>query len=230
MIERIIGVAISLITALVPMPVPVQEYQENKKVINLYKKVSPSIVFISNFTTDNQSLYGSGVIVDKEGTIITAAHVVGMANLLSVIDFEDYTEWLEAGGKETIPIKSKLAIVTQIDEVKDTATIKIQEPKEEYQPMEIRTKQMKIGSPLAAIGAPYKYKWSYSLGVLSAIRPEVILNGKLIHDAIQTDTALNPGNSGGAVFDMRGKLVGIASQSTKTVVAFCIPASEWVKE
>lgn len=169
----------------------------------LYPKLVKSTVFIENIKQDGTQEYGAGVFIDST-TIITAAHVVDKANLLR-IELDDG--------------KSFTATIKLLDQGRDLAALNlIISPIEATLTNGNRIPKLadlgkaKVGDKVVAIGHPLKFKWSYSFGIISQIRDEVINPGKFIlKKALQTDLALNPGNSGGGIFNLQGELLGIAS-------------------
>lgn len=209
----------SLVFSLVPMPQPAEDWKAQKKNIDVFKKVSPSVVYIYNVQTTGQRVYGSGVVFSEAGDIITAAHVTKDYDLITC-EFVDGT--------------SHTAMVILRDEGRDLATLKLDTLPEKLHPIKFREKAIKIGKPLYALGSPFKQKFSLSKGIVSQIRNEVVKPGAyIIMGALQTDASLNPGNSGGAIVDDKGQLVGIASlllgAATSTGVAYGIPVAELEK-
>ena len=190
----------------------------------LYKKIVSSVVFISNLGEDGKSYYGGGFIYDSK-TIVTCAHVVYKPNVLTI---------------ETYDGRILQGTIKTIDEGRDLATIEIATLPvfvDAVKMADITT--VEIGEPAVAIGHPFKQKFSFSKGVISQVRPEVVntksrAGGCVIKNAIQTDTALNPGNSGAPLFDYKGRVIGIASfiigmGGDSAGVAYAIPTPEILK-
>ncbi|HTR74204.1 MAG TPA: trypsin-like peptidase domain-containing protein [Solirubrobacterales bacterium] len=142
---------------------------------------------------------GSGFIVDEEGTVVTAAHVVDEASSVEVI-LKDGT--------------SREAEVLGIDDATDIAVIRFDASGLELQPLEIGdSSELNVGASVAAIGAPFEYAWSFSIGIVSGLdRTIEAPNGFTVSHAIQTDAAVNPGNSGGPLLDSEGKVIGVVDQ------------------
>ena len=94
------------------------------------------------------------------------------------------------------------------------------------------TKDLQVGQKALAIGNPFGFDHSLTVGVISALGRQIQgVGGVTIHDMIQTDAAINPGNSGGPLLDSRGRLIGmntvIFSESGSSAgVGFAVPASE----
>ncbi|MBS1892365.1 MAG: trypsin-like peptidase domain-containing protein [Actinobacteria bacterium] len=162
---------------------------------------------------------GSGFEVDEEGNIVTAAHVVDEATSVEVI--------LQDGSTHT-------AEVLGIDEASDLAVIHIDPSGVEFHPLELAdSSELKVGASVAAIGAPFEYAWSFSTGIVSGLdRTIEAPNGFSVSHAIQTDAAVNPGNSGGPLLDADGKVVGVVDQiatdgsaDQSSGVGFAVPSS-----
>lgn len=142
---------------------------------------------------------GSGFVVDEEGDVLTAAHVVDGATSLQV-SFADGT--------------TREARVAGTDDATDVAVLRIDPSGLDLQPLELGTSaSLEVGDPLAVIGSPFGYRSSLSTGVVSGLDRTIDApNGFTIAHAVQTDAALNPGNSGGPILDAQGRVVGIADQ------------------
>ena len=142
---------------------------------------------------------GSGFIVDEEGTVVTAAHVVDEASAVKVI-LQDGT------------VRS--AEVLGVDDATDVAVIRFDPEGIELQPLELGdSSSLKVGAAVAAIGAPFEYAWSFSTGIVSGLdRTIEAPNGFTVSHAIQTDAAVNPGNSGGPLLDSEGDVIGVVDQ------------------
>ncbi len=160
---------------------------------------------------------GSGVIISEDGYIVTNNHVVGFADVLKVT--------LENG---------KVYEATKIgtDPSSDLAVIKIQDTGLDY--LELAdSDNVKVGQWVLAIGNPFSYLSStVTAGIVSALGRDLdLISGqKTIEEFIQTDAAVNPGNSGGALVDVDGNLIGINTAiATPTGVfagySFAIPSN-----
>jgi len=132
---------------------------------------------------------GSGFVIHPEGYIVTNYHVIANANRLAIINSE----------KEMMP-----AEVIGFNWISDVAVIKI-EGKHPYLELADSDK-LKPGSKVIAIGNPLGLSFTVTEGIVSAVK-RVGLNSKA--EYIQTDVSLNPGNSGGPLIDVNGKVVGI---------------------
>ena len=145
------------------------------------------------------SATGSGFIVDEEGTVVTAAHVVDEASAVKVI-LQDGT------------VRS--AEVLGVDDATDLAVIRFDPEGIELHPLELGdSSELNVGASVAAIGAPFEYAWSFSTGIVSGLdRTIEAPNGFTVSHAIQTDAAVNPGNSGGPLLDAEGDVIGVVDQ------------------
>ena len=150
---------------------------------------------------------GSGFVLDGEGEIATNAHVVTEG------EGEDIDEAREvyvafADGNE-VP-----AEIVGFDPNSDVALLKIDPDGLTLRPLPLgTTRDLEVGAPVAAIGSPFGEPQSLSVGVVSAVdRAIQSLTGFQISGAIQTDAAINRGNSGGPLVNAKGEVLGINSQ------------------
>jgi Do/DeqQ family serine protease len=162
-----------------------------------------------------QSGLGSGVILNEEGYILTNHHVIKDMDKLTV----------KLKNQKTFEAK-----VIGSDELIDIALLKIDAPKGSIVPALLgNSDKAKVGSWAIAIGAPLGFEQSFTVGVLSAVQRVGIDNSGLSY--LQTDAAINQGNSGGPLLNINGEVIGInrmiASQSGGSVgIGFAIPINE----
>jgi S1-C subfamily serine protease len=138
---------------------------------------------------------GSGVVISPDGLVLTNAHVVNGARELRLSDIEGHaTE----------------ARVLGIDPDTDLALLRADAPRHfPFAPLG-DSKQLKRGQIAIAIGNPLGFESTVTAGVISALgRSLRSVSGRMIEDVIQTDAALNPGNSGGPLVSSRGEVIGI---------------------
>ena len=142
---------------------------------------------------------GSGFVVDADGNIVTAAHVVDGASSIKVT-FADGT--------------TRTATLSGEDNATDVAVLKVDPSGLTLHPLKLGSSaSLGVGDAVAAIGSPFGYEESVSTGIVSGVdRTIQAPNGYTVAHAIQTDAALNPGNSGGPILDSSGRVVGIADQ------------------
>jgi putative serine protease PepD len=160
---------------------------------------------------------GAGTIIDHTGDVLTAAHVVAGASAITVK--------LQSGAVRTAKLLGR-------DSSTDLAVVKFDPRGLVLHPIPFgKSKSLRIGDPILTIGDPFGYERSLSAGIVSALdRTIEEPNGFSVAHAIQTDAALNPGNSGGPLLDSNGRLVGVADQiasssssETNTGVGFGVP-------
>jgi len=173
-------------------------------IINLYQRVSPSVVHIASRQQVMNFFYGvvpqegtgSGFVYDDAGHIVTNNHVVANANELDVLLSNGVT---------------LSADVVGADAYYDLAVIHIDVPSGALVPLELGdSSTLKVGQTVVAIGNPFGLDRTLTTGIVSALERRIETDaGSAIGQAIQTDAAINPGNSGGPLLDTRGRVVGI---------------------
>jgi putative serine protease PepD len=142
---------------------------------------------------------GSGFVIDKEGHIVTNQHVVDNAQSVQV-EFSDGTE--------------VDAEIVGTDPSTDVAVLDVDRPESDLTVLQFApTGALEVGNPVIVLGSPFGLEGTLTTGVISAVGREIRSpNGFTIENAVQTDAALNHGNSGGPVLDTQGRVVGIAAQ------------------
>jgi S1-C subfamily serine protease len=180
---------------------------------DIYKRDAPGVVFIrAQIVQRVESPFdfglpqeqqgeatGSGFVIDKDGTILTNAHVINGAR------------------KVTVQFANKKRVDARVlgkDESTDLALLKVDPSGLGLVPLELgSSRAVEVGDPAVAIGNPFGLERTLTTGVISAVhRPIQAPNGFRIDDAIQTDAPINPGNSGGPLIDATGKVIGVNSQ------------------
>lgn len=150
---------------------------------------------------------GSGFVVSDDGEIATNAHVVtqGEGRELEQAD-EVFVRFRDRNQVE--------AEIVGVDPDADVALLKVDPDELDLRPLPLADLAgVDVGEPVAAIGSPYGEPQSLSVGVVSALdRAIESLTGFAISGAIQTDAAINSGNSGGPLLDAEGRVIGINSQ------------------
>jgi serine protease Do len=170
----------------------------------LFEKLSDTVVGIKVTragSTVFSDIIGSGVIISSDGFIITCAHVIEGADKVKVT-VDDYAD----------PEKSHEfeAKVYGADKPTDLAVLKIQRNQPfRYAPIG-NSSELKIGQTVVAIGNPLGLIKSMTQGIVSGLQRD-LREGSYSLPSIQTDAALNPGNSGCPLFDMYGNIVGIVN-------------------
>ncbi len=137
---------------------------------------------------------GSGVIVDKDGYIVTNAHVVNGANQIAVrLSDGQVVREVEAVG---------------MDSASDLAVLRIRVPGLVAAAWG-DSEQLEVGDQVLAVGSPYQLAQTVTAGIISAKDRRGIIRDLDLQDFLQTDAAINPGNSGGPLVNLRGEVVGI---------------------
>ncbi|MBD2752977.1 S1C family serine protease [Spirosoma validum] len=201
-------------------------------VVNVAKKVSPSVVQIkvsgrvADATSERKNAVppqrrspgrderdggtGSGFIISSDGYIITNNHVVAGASTITV-SLPDSREYE--------------ATLIGRDPATDIAVIKIYA--DNLRAIRFAdSKQLQVGQIAIAIGNPYGFQYSLTTGVVSALgRTLRSESGRLIDDVIQTDAALNPGNSGGPLVNSYGDVIGVNTAVILPAQGICFAVS-----
>jgi serine protease Do len=134
---------------------------------------------------------GSGVLISTTGHILTCQHVVDGHPLIIDVQLENSTH------------THYQAIVLRRSFTRDLALLKLSTTTA-FEPATLARQMPKVGDEVVAIGHPYGYDWSVTVGVISGLKRE-----GLAINLLQTDAAINPGNSGGPLFNLNGEVVGI---------------------
>jgi S1-C subfamily serine protease len=194
----------------------------------IYERLAPGVVTVISLFGDGDAGplgqnggLGSGFVLDAEGYVATNAHVVTNGRQLNsarqvYVDFAD-------GNR--VP-----AEIIGTDPNADVALLKVSPAGLGLTPLTLgHADDVQVGDPVAAIGSPFGEEQSLSVGVVSAINRNIeSLTDFGIGDAIQTDAAINRGNSGGPLLDARGRVIGINAQIRTSTgegagVGFAIP-------
>ena len=202
-----------LVIVVTPTPLPeeivVEADVEEQLIINLYARVSPSVVNINVIGAEVpgfpespfpeeffQRGLGSGFVIDKDGHIVTNNHVVEGARRIQV-RFSDETE--------------ADAEMVGTDPHTDLAVIQVDVPAAMLHPVELGDSDtLRVGQRAIAIGNPFGFERTVTTGIISAVgRVLRQMSGFSLPNLIQTDAAINPGSSGGPLLDSRGKVIGV---------------------
>ncbi len=177
---------------------------EEQQNIAVYKKALPSVVNITSTAVAFDFFYGavpqqgqgSGFVLDKEGHILTNNHVIDNAQKVEV----------------TLSDKHKYkATVVGVDKGHDLALLQINNVPNLQPATLAESTGLIVGQRVYAIGNPFGLSGTMTRGIISAIRSIRGPNNNPIEDAIQTDAAVNPGNSGGPLLNSRGEVIGITT-------------------
>ena len=178
----------------------------------IYERLSPGVVTIISLFGDakkpggGEGGQGSGFVLDGEGYIATNAHVV----LGEAPKFERAKQvYVEFADGNRVGAR-----IVGADLNADVSLLKLDPEGLALTPLQFgSSNDLRVGSPVAAIGSPFGEQQSLSIGVISALDRDIeSLTQFRVGDAIQTDAAINRGNSGGPLLDSRGRVLGINSQ------------------
>ena len=210
--------AVSVVTPVVPSARPVQL----GSLAPLYDELNPGVVSIQVFVERRGMTgqgAGSGFVLDLDGHIVTNDHVVAGANRVTVV-FYDTTE--------------ADAEIVGGDPDSDLAVLRVSEMPDGVIALPLAdSDDVHVGDWVVAIGNPFGLSNSMSLGIVSAVGRMIpaLTEPFSIPQAIQTDAAVNPGNSGGPLLNLAGAVVGVNAQiassgaQVNTGVGFAIPAN-----
>jgi S1-C subfamily serine protease len=158
---------------------------------------------------------GSGIVVDKQGDILTNAHVVAGASQVQVTFSDGHTTSGQVKG---------------VDQSADLAVVQVSVSQDQLHPLaKGNSDTLKVGDTALAIGSPFGLQGTFTAGIISGLnRGTTAPNGRALTGMIQTDAPINPGNSGGALLDGQGQLIGINDSIQSPVegnvgVGFAIP-------
>jgi S1-C subfamily serine protease len=186
---------------------------------SIYQRESPGVVTIISTGLDasggggggGQSGLGSGFVISGKGEIATNAHVVTSGEGAAI----------HKAAQVFVRFKDDNQVPAQIvgfDPFSDVALLRVDPGGLTLRPLPLGSaRDLAVGSPVAAIGSPFGEDQSLSVGVISALGRSIqSLTGFATVGAIQTDAAINHGNSGGPLLDARGRVLGINAQIQTT--------------
>jgi S1-C subfamily serine protease len=205
---------------------------DERSTIELFEDVSPSVAFITSLALRRErftlNVYqipqgaGSGFVWDELGHIVTNFHVIRGSDAARVT-LADHSTWD--------------ADIVGVAPDKDLAVLHIDAPRGVLRPIAIgRSRDLKVGQKVLAIGNPFGLDQTLTTGVISALGREIESVSRIpIRDVIQTDAAINPGNSGGPLLDSSGRLIGVntaifSPSGAYAGIGFAIPVDtvNWV--
>jgi S1-C subfamily serine protease len=206
--------------------------EDEKSTIALFKQAAPSVVHITNLAVRRDPLSldvlgipqgtGSGFIWDKQGYVVTNFHVIEKASAFKVT-LADRSEWD--------------ARLVGVAADKDLAVLKIDAPEERLSPIRVGTSaNLQVGQKVFAIGNPFGLDQTLTTGIISGLGREILsLTKRPIQGVIQTDAAVNPGDSGGPLLDSAGLLIGVdtaiySPTGASAGIAYAVPADtvRWI--
>ena len=212
-----------------PGPLPQQADDVEARRIALYLRVAPAVANVTTQVLRNDFYWGvtpeegsgSGFLWDTDGHIVTNYHVIEGAQQIEV----------SFGGDTNLP-----AEVVGTDPVNDLAVIKVESVPEGVQPLEAGTStDLHVGQTAIVIGNPFgQFDRTMTVGIISAINRTIETDSTVLRGVIQTDAAINRGNSGGPLLDSSGRLIGVNSaiyspSGTSAGVGLAIPVDKVVR-
>ena len=208
-----------------PPPTPLRP--EEQATVDLFERTRPSVVYITTLAqradwfrgtvSEVPQGTGTGFVWDHEGHIITNFHVLADASSVEVVLDDQSTydaEWV--GGSAS----------------HDLAVLRIDAPREALHPVLMgNSDALLVGQNVYAIGNPFGLSATLTTGIVSALGRRInALDGTPIEDVIQSDAAINRGNSGGPLLDSAGRVIGVTTQiaspsGASAGVGFAVPIS-----
>jgi S1-C subfamily serine protease len=192
-------------------------------VVRVYEQVSPAVVNITTralrvsfFGVIPEEGAGSGFVWDRQGHVVTNYHVVAGA------------EDIEVGFGEDLILAAQ---IVGTDPLNDLAVLRVEHLPEQIAPVPTgHSENLRVGQWAIAIGNPFgQFQRTLTLGVISALERTIRTeDGTVLRHVIQTDAAINQGNSGGPLLDSQGRLIGVntaiySPSGTSAGVGFAIP-------
>ncbi len=206
-----------------PTPTPTAVIIATPSTEDVIDRVLPAVVTIVNqkipTAGGSPRITGSGIVVDVAGYVVTNAHVVADAQTLTVM----LADGSVTGAKTVI-----------VDENQDLALLKIEVTTPLTAVKWGDSNAVRLGQPVLALGSPLgDFPNSVTMGIVSGLQRTLELDGVRLYGLIQTDAAINQGNSGGPLVNLQGEVVGINTviiraddrQSVAEGIGFAIPAS-----
>jgi S1-C subfamily serine protease len=198
---------------------------EEQTNVEIYERVNPSVVNIDTRSVQVDRFFGlqreaegtgSGAILDTDGHVITNYHVVDGASQIGITlaSNENYPAVLIGGDKE-----------------QDIAVLKVDAPADELTPITLgNSDRLRVGQRAYVLGNPFGWDGTLTTGIISSLNRNLPsrVPGRLMESLIQTDAAMNPGNSGGPLLNTSGQMIGmcvaIATRTGQNAgVGFAIP-------
>lgn len=182
----------------------------------VYRSRSGGVVTVYAYFDDRpptqHAAQGSGFVISREGYILTSAHVVTTAGE------DDSDSEAEAADRVFVGFRDRdrvEATVVGWDVFDDVSVLKVDPAAHSLDPVPLGdSARVVVGEPVAALGSPFGNESSLAVGVVSATKRSIdsLTSGYTVGDAIQTDAPITHGNSGGPLFDARGRVIGINAQ------------------
>jgi S1-C subfamily serine protease len=182
----------------------------SRTIAAVVNRVAPSVVNIRVTSGDRPQSGGSGFLVTRDGFIVTNSHVVSGARELEVTLHD----------ARTYP-----ATIVGTDPETDLAVIRIDGPDVQHVRL-ADSSTIRVGQIAIAVGSPYGFQQTVTAGIVSALgRSMRSESGRLMDEIIQTDAALNPGNSGGPLLNSAGEVIGVNTAVILPAQGICFAIS-----
>jgi S1-C subfamily serine protease len=186
------------------LEVPAAQQDDGMSIDSIYRRAAPGVVQVTVFGSDpfsgqeSAQGLGSGFVIDKAGHIVTNFHVIDGADEVAV----------NFSGDDQVRAR-----VVGSDPSTDIAVLRIDTPARALTALPLgNSDTLRVGDPVVAIGNPFRLERSASAGIVSALQRELRSPaGFTIDRVIQTDAAINQGNSGGPLLNARGHVIGVNS-------------------
>jgi S1-C subfamily serine protease len=172
--------------------------------VAIYEQASPAVANITTQVVRSDFFWGSmpeegsgsGFLWDDEGHVVTNYHVIEGARSISVSFGDDV---------------NLAATIVGADPQNDLAVLRVENPPADARPLETGVSaELKVGQTVLAIGNPFgQFERTMTEGIISALNRTIQTENKVLRSVIQTDAAINRGNSGGPLLDSRGRLIGV---------------------
>ena len=178
----------------------------SETIVDVAERASASVVKIDVEHKRGRGGSGSGFVFTPDGLVLTNSHVVRGASKISA----------------SLPDGQRfVADIVGEDEASDIGVIRIEAPGVHALKLG-DSKQLRVGQIAVAIGNPFSFQCSVTAGVVSALGRSLRSDsGRLIDDVIQTDAALNPGNSGGPLVNSRAEVIGVNTATIQPAQGIC---------
>jgi S1-C subfamily serine protease len=217
-----------IVVVATPTPGPVTESADTIEArrIAVYERAAPAVVNVTTQVLRTSFFYGtipeegsgSGFLWDAEGHIVTNHHVIAGVQKVEVTFSDDFTT---------------PATVIGSDPVNDLAVLRVESVPAGITPLTVGgSSQLKVGQTAIVLGNPFgRFERTMTVGIISALNRTIQTDSTVLRGVIQTDAAINRGNSGGPLLDLQGRLIGVNSAiysptGTSAGVGLAIPADK----
>ncbi|MCX7671945.1 MAG: trypsin-like peptidase domain-containing protein [Anaerolineae bacterium] len=219
-------VVVVVVATPTPAPLPTITDSVEAQRIAVYERVAPAVVNITTQVLRSSFFYGvipeegsgSGFLWDAEGHIVTNHHVIAGAQKIEVSFSDDFTV---------------AATVVGSDPVNDLAVLKVDSVPAGVTPVRPgESASLKVGQTAIVLGNPFgRFERTMTVGVVSALNRTIETESTVLRGVIQTDAAINRGNSGGPLLDLQGRLIGVntaiySPTGTSAGVGLAIPVDK----